>query len=82
MAANVACMVAMDRVSSWTSVDKDSSVRGGAMDEDVVGLGTDGVEIGSVAEEASGWMVVDGGPDIQFHIVMDGRGATVPTVPQ
>lgn len=52
------------------------------MDEDVVGLGTDGVEIGSVAEEASGWMVVDGGPDIQFHIVMDGRGATVPTVPQ
>jgi hypothetical protein len=66
VAANVACMVAMDRVSLWTAATKDSSVRGGggAVDEDVVGLGTDGVEIGSVAEEADGWMVVDEGPDI------------------
>ena len=66
MATNVVCMVATDRVSSWTTAAKDSSVRGGGgvVDEDVAGLGTDGVEIGSAAEEAEGWMVVDGGPDI------------------
>jgi hypothetical protein len=59
-------MVATDRVSSWTAAAKDSRVRGGggAMDEDVTGLGTDGVEIGSVAEKADDWMVVDKGPDI------------------
>ena len=34
------------------------------MDEDVTGLGTDGVEIGSVAEKADDWMVVDKGSDI------------------
>jgi hypothetical protein len=66
VAANVVCMVATDRVNSWTTAAKDSSVRGGGgvVDEDVAGLGTDCVEIGSMAEEAGGWMVVDGGPDI------------------
>jgi hypothetical protein len=34
---------------------------GGAVDEDVAGLGSDGVEIGSVAEEGDDRMVVDGG---------------------
>jgi hypothetical protein len=64
--ANVACMVATDRVSSWTTATKDSSMRGsgGAVDEDVAGLGTEVVEIGSVAKEVGGWMVVDGRPDI------------------
>jgi hypothetical protein len=49
-------MVATDHVSSWTAAAKDSRLRGGggAMDEDVAGLGTDDVEIGSVVEEVDG----------------------------
>ena len=66
MATNVVCMVATDRVSSWTTAAKDSSARGGGgvVAEDVAGLGTEVVEIGSVAKEVGGWMVVDGRPDI------------------